>query len=212
MIVKELVLNRIKQGPYKVWMPIDFYDLGNRSIIDKTLQRLVHNLELRRICRGFYDQPKMNVLTGQTDAPDYHAIIDAVARRDQVRTLPDGITCANDLGLTNAVPGQVIILTDGRLRPITIDNLTIHFKLTAPSKLYWAGRPGMRIIQSLYWLGDIFKKNDEAQRNIFKKLGALLINSDKRNEICTDLKAGLSTLPMWMQDCLKELLLSVEKA
>ena len=211
MILKEPVLNRIRQGPYKVWMPVDFYDLGDRSIIDKTLQRMTHSHELRRIARGFYDQPKMNMLTGQTDAPDYHAIIDAVARRDQVRILLDGMTCANDLGLTNAVPGQIVVLTDGRLRPITIDNLTIHFKLTAPSKLYWAGRPGMRIIQSLYWLGDMFKKNDEAQKNIFKKLSTLLINSDKGNEVCANLKAGLHTLPIWMQDYLKALLLSIEE-
>lgn len=210
MILKEPVLKRINQGPYKVWMPIDFYDLGNRSIIDKTLQRLTHNHELRRIDRGFYDKPNINVLTGQANAPDYHAIIDAVARRDQVRILLDGMTCANDLGLTNAVPGQVVVLTDGRLRPITINNLTIHFKPTAPSKLYWAGRPGMRIIQSLYWLGDIFKKDDETQKDIFKKLSALLINSDKGNEICADLKAGLHTLPIWMQDYLKALFLSVK--
>lgn len=78
-------------------MPIDFYDLGNRSIIDKTLQRLTHSHELRRIDRGFYDKLKMNVLTGQANAPDYHAIIDAVARRDQVRILLDGITCANEI-------------------------------------------------------------------------------------------------------------------
>lgn len=211
MILKEPLLQRINQGPHKVWMPIDFYDIGNRSIIDKTLQRLTHNHELRRIDRGFYDRPKINRLTGQKEAPDYHAIIDAVARRDQVRILLDGMSCANDLGLTNAVPGQVTILTDGRLRPITIGNLTIHFKLTAPSKLYWAGRPAMRIIQSLYWLGDVFKKDDTTQKDIFKKLHTLLTNSIKSNEICADLKAGLHTLPTWMQDYLKELLLAAEK-
>jgi hypothetical protein len=211
MMLKELVLKRINQGPSKVWMPIDFCDLGNRSVIDKTLQRLTHRHELRRIDRGFYDKPKINTLTGQVDAPDYHAIIDAVARRDQVRILLDGMTCANDLGLTNAVPGQVIVLIDGRLRPITIGNLTIYFKPTAPSKLYWAGRPGMRIIQSLYWLGDTFKKDADIQRDIVKKLSASFINAKKSKEIYADLKIGLHTLPIWMQSCIKELLFSIEK-
>lgn len=211
MILKEPLLKRINQSPHKIWMPMDFYDLGNRGIIDKTLQRLTHNHELRRIDRGFYDKPKINKLTGKTDAPDYQAVIDAVARRDQVRILPDGMTCANDLGLTNAVPSQVVVLTDGRLSPITINNLTIRFKTTAPSKLYWAGRPAMRIIQSLYWLSEIFKKDDEAKKNVFKKISVLLLNSDKKNEICVDLKTGLHTLPMWMQTCVKELLLSIEK-
>jgi hypothetical protein len=35
---------------------------------------------------------------------DYRHIISALARRDQVRTLVDGLTAANDLGLTTAVP------------------------------------------------------------------------------------------------------------
>lgn len=122
---------------------IDFLDLGNRDAIDKTLQRLVKANVLRRIARGIYDKPKINSLTGLFETPDYQKIIEAIARRDQFRMLIDGLTCANELGLTNAVPGQVVIMTDGRLRSIKIQNLTIKFKHTAPSKLYWAGRPAI---------------------------------------------------------------------
>jgi len=43
--------------------------------------------------------------------------------------LIDGLTSANDLGLTNAVPSQINILTDCRLRSIKIDNLVINFKV-----------------------------------------------------------------------------------
>ncbi len=129
-------------------------DLGGRDAVDKTLQRMVASNDLRRIDRGLYDQPRMNALTGHPTAPDYRSVIDAVGRRDQVRVLIDGMTAANDLGLTNAVPGQVIVHTDGRLRPIVLDKLSLKFKLTAPSKLYWAGRPAMRVVQALYWLRD----------------------------------------------------------
>lgn len=64
------------------------------------------------------------------------------------------MTAANDLGLTDAVPGRVIIHTDARRRSIQLDNLSIEFKLTAPSRLYRAGRPTMRVVQALYWLKD----------------------------------------------------------
>ena len=77
------------------------------------------------------------------------------------------MTCANELGLTNAIPGRVLIHTDGRLRPIKLDNLVITFKLTAPSKLYWSGRPGMRIVQSLYWLEQTMQ-NDTVNSNLIK--------------------------------------------
>ncbi len=36
------------------------------------------------------------------------------ARRDQLRLLEDGMTAANDLGLTGALPARVTIHIDGR--------------------------------------------------------------------------------------------------
>lgn len=82
--------------------------------------------------------------------PDYRNVIGAVGHRDQVRLLIDGLAAANELGLTNVLPGQVVVHTDGRLRPIQLGNLTLQFKLTAPSKLYWSGHPAMRVVQSQY--------------------------------------------------------------
>src|SRR4030066_1053758 len=115
-VIKSQVMQRITQAPAaKVWTPVDFLDLGNRDAVDKTLQRMVASNDLRRIDRGLYDQPRMNALTGQPPAPDYRSVIDAVGRRDQVRVMIDGMTAANDLGLTNAVPGQVVVPTGGRL-------------------------------------------------------------------------------------------------
>jgi hypothetical protein len=39
-------------------------------------------------------------------------------------------------------------------RAIHLDNLTIAFKQTAPSKRYWSGRPLLRVVQALHWLRD----------------------------------------------------------
>jgi uncharacterized protein DUF6088 len=73
----------------------------------KVLQRLAQAGQLRRIDRGLYDTPRVNPLTKKPAVPDYYRqVIDAVARRDQVRMLVDGMTAANDLGLTTAVPSH----------------------------------------------------------------------------------------------------------
>ena len=40
----------------------------------------------------------------------------------------DGMTAANDLGLTDAVPARITVFTDARLRPITLGKLTIEFR------------------------------------------------------------------------------------
>lgn len=207
MTLKNLILKRMEENKGQIWTPVDFFDLGDSEAVKKALQRLVKHHELRRIDRGLYDKPRTNALTGQATPPDYRKVIEAVSRRDQVRILFDGMTCANELGLTNAVPGQVIIHTDGRLRPIKIDNLMIKFKLTAPSKLYWADRPGMRIVQALYWLQDTGELSQDAVQT---RLLELLHTSEQGGKICTDLKAGLHTLPAWMQKWLREFLFVFE--
>jgi len=193
-----------------VWTPGDFFDLGGRYAVNKALQRMVTHKQLRRIDRGLYDQPRVNKLTDQLAAPDYRRVIDAVGRRDQARLLIDGITAANDLGLSTAVPGKVVVHTDARLRPIQLDQLTLTFRLTAPSKLYWAGRPAMRIVQSLHWFRDGLKTGSLLDEDIIQnKMIRLLQDQQRGSAIRDDLILGLNTLPAWMQDWIRHLLARV---
>ena len=60
--------------------------------------------------------------------PAIYLFVDALARRDQVRIVVDGIMAANDLGLTDAVPQRAVVLTDARLKPT---NLTIKIERRA---------------------------------------------------------------------------------
>lgn len=135
--------------------------------------------------------------------------IDAVGRRNQVRILIDGITAANDLGLTNAVPGQIIVHTDGRIQPIQLGNLIIKFTLTAPSKLYWAERPAMHIVQALYWLHGSLKNDEQMTQEIKTKLIRFLRDSKQGSQICKDLQTGLHTVPLWMREWIQELLIKI---
>ena len=188
--------------PGHVWVPNDFAHLGSRDVIDKTLQRMVQAGDLRRIERGLYDRPTVNSLTKRSTVPDYRAVLDALVRRDQLRMLVDGMTAANDLGLTDAVPARVTIHTDARRRSITLDNLVIEFRQTAPSRLYWAGRPAMRIVQALHWLKDTLGADRE---RILARLTQVLADSTHGKAISDDLLQGFNTLPAWMQDLVREL-------
>ncbi|CAB3689453.1 Uncharacterised protein [Achromobacter denitrificans] len=186
----------------EVWVPTDFAHLGGRAAVDKALQRLVAAGQLRRIDRGLYDRPRINSLTRKAAPPDYRAVVDAIARRDQLRLLVDGMTAANDLGLTDAVPAHVTIHTDARRRAIQLDKLMIQFKQTAPSRLYWAGRPAMRVVQALHWLKDTLPAD---QMRIIRRLSELLDDPALGNSIRQDLLAGFNTLPAWMQAIIRKL-------
>ncbi len=201
--LKAAVLSLVNtDGPSHVWVPMDFAAFGSRDAVDKTLQRLVRDGELRRIDRGLYDRPAVNSLTKRPTTPDYRAVVDAIARRDQLRLLVDGMTAANDLALTDAVPARVTVHTDARRRTVKLANLVIEFKHTAPSRLYWAGRPAMRVVQALHWLKDTLASD---RQRILGKLGQLLADPVHGDAIRNDLLEGFNTLPTWMQSFVREL-------
>jgi hypothetical protein len=190
----------------RVWTPEDFADLGPRTAVDQALHRLVASRDLRRIARGFYDIPQDNRLTGKPTYPNPRDLIDALARKGKVRVVVDGLTAANDLGLTDAVPARIGVLTDGRMRPITLGNITLDFKTAAPSRLYWAGRAAMRFVQALHWLRDMLPSDDGSIR---KRLVSILKDPDHGKAIQDDLRSGLSALPEWMRMTVRDLLQQV---
>ena len=201
--LKTQIRSRVAAQPGGVWTPVDFLDLAPRAAVDKALQRLARSGDISRIDRGLYFRQRNSTLTGKPTAPDQKAVIDAVARRDQTRVVVDGMTAANDLGLTTAVPARVTVLTDARLRPIRLGNQHIQFKTVAPSRLYWAGHPAMRVVQALYWLQDILQSNPAA---VMKRLTAILNDPARGTAIRNDLRKGIHTVPIWMQQIVRPLI------
>jgi len=203
------ILDRATAQPTQVWVPVDFLDLGPRAAIDKVLQRLVQAKAMARLDRGLYYLPRLNSLTGRSAVPDHNAVIDAVARRDQSRVVIDGLTAANDLRLTTAVPAKITVLTDARLRPIQLGKQQIRFQSAAPSRLYWAGHPAMRIVQALHWSKDLLDSDRPA---IIRRLKTILGDKAHGAALRDDLTQGLHTLPIWMQSVVRELLNSAAEA
>lgn len=199
--LKNAISDRMDSGSMpSVWTPQDFLDLGSRDAVDQVLHRLTRNGDVRRITRGLYDKPSLNRLTGKPTHPDPRAVVDALARRDQARILVDGVTAANDLGLSNAVPARIVVHTDARLKPVTLGNLQIDFKTTAPSRLHWAGRPAMRVVQALHWLHEAGGDTDPG---VAKRLRTIFADPDHGADIVDDLRADILTLPLWMQHILR---------
>lgn len=203
--LKTRILARIKSTPNSVWTAADFVDIGSRAAVDKALQRLVAGGDLRRIDRGLYDRPRRNAVTGRTAVPDYRAVIQAVSRRDNARVVIDGMTAANDLGLTTAVPARIEVLVDARLKSIRLGNQLIQFKTAAPSRLFWAGRPAMRVVQALHWLQDMLSNATERSR-VIERLRKILADPTHGPAIRDDLRAGISALPIWMQNLVREVI------
>ena len=110
-----------------VCTPKDFLDLGSREAVDQALSRLVKACQLRRVGHGLYDMPRMSDVLKRPAPVNLDAAIAALARRDGVRIMPDGLAAANQLGLTNALPAKASYVTDGSSRTLKIDGRTVRF-------------------------------------------------------------------------------------
>ena len=121
----------------------------SRVAVDQALSRLARKGRLRRVGRGLYDLPRTSRLLGCPAPVDLAATIAALARRDGARVMPDGLSAAHQLGLTNAVPAKPCYLTDGTSRAVTIDGRTVVFR----QRLHAVGRTTLGFGIRLRWLG-----------------------------------------------------------
>ena len=103
-------------GATSLCTPKDFLDVASRQAVDQALSRLVKAGRLRRVGHGLYHLPRISGVLKRPAPVDLDAAIKAIARRDGVRIMPDGLVAANQLGLTNAVPAKPCYVTDGPTR------------------------------------------------------------------------------------------------
>ncbi|TJV25801.1 MAG: hypothetical protein E5Y16_28310, partial [Mesorhizobium sp.] len=118
----------------------------------------------------------------------------------------DGMTAANDLGLTTAVPARSTIYADTYPRTIEIEASAgdpkavrpviykLDFKRIAAKTAFWAGRPAMRVVQALTWFRDERSSFDAAINGIVRDLSR---NPD-RDKIAQDLRDNIHAVPAWM--------------
>ena len=214
----ERVYDRIAQAaPSGVWSRADFLDIGTPNAVEKALQRLTSSGQIRRPYRGLYDKPGESGLTGKMVFPPRASFIDAIARRDKLRVLVDGMTAANDLGLTTSTPARSTIYADTYPRTIAIeanagDSLatapvvyTLDFKRVSAKSAFWAGRPAMRVIQALGWFRDDRSSLDSVINGIVRHLS----KNSQRDAIIRDLRENVSALPAWMYPLITDIERSV---
>jgi hypothetical protein len=166
----------------------DFLDLGNRAAVDQSLSRLFRDGTLRRVGRGLYDWPRISRVLGRPAPVDLDAAVAAIARRDNIRVMPDGLTAAHRLGLTNAVPAKVVYWTDGSTRAIPVGNRTIHLKHVRPGLIRWAHHAAAPVVSAMMWLGPSLATDSSMLDRLSQRLPMAVIK---------DLADGMSTLPAW---------------
>ncbi len=147
------ILRRIAaKGRGWAFTPNDFSDLGDDRSIGMALTRLQRSGKIRRISHGLYDQPQAHPLLGQVGAST-DAVVDAIARKRNLRLLPSTALAANQLGLSTQVPARLVYHTDGAPTRLTLGNLQIDLRRNTGRLLSLAGRSSGLVAQALRDVG-----------------------------------------------------------
>lgn len=188
--ISDGIMKRVRARGRGKWVCTarDFLDLGSRAAVDQALSRLARSGDLRRVARGLYDLPRISDVLKRPAPVDMEEAIAALARRDSIRVMPNGMAAANGLGLTNAVPARTSYLTDGATRNVKIGNRTVRLRHASPSVMSWAGKPSAPVALALRWLG----RHAASDERIATTLGRTLPDDVKR-----DLARNSDGLPSW---------------
>ena len=148
----EIITKLRKAGRGSLFFTEDFLRYGSAKAVAKALERLVARGDISRVARGIYTRLEVDPILGPVQ-PGTEAIAEAIRRRDKARIIPTGTLALNALGLSTQVPMNVVYLTDGAARRITIGKRKIVFKKTAPKNLAAIGKISSLAIQAMKEIG-----------------------------------------------------------
>lgn len=192
---KKQILERIiKNGEGWTFTPASFADIADPRVIGVVLGRLTKEEKIQRIARGLYSFPKQHPKFGALH-PEIQEIVEAIARKDNLRVIASGAYAANLLGLSEQVPAKIVFLTDGKSRKVKIGKSTIELKKASPKQLSLAGTEAGIVIQALRYIGKNY-----LDKTLSKKLGEKLSTKTKKT-----LLSHLAVVPAWMRPVLKEI-------
>ena len=190
--IDDKILNKVRKcGRGTILSSTDFTNIGEPKSVLKALERMANNETIIRVARGIYCYPKIEKTLGLGAIyPTFEEIAQYIAKRDKARIVPTGNYALNVLGLSTQVPANVVFLTDGSPRSITLKSgRGIKFVKTAPKNLAFKNRLAMLLTFALKEIGE-GNVTKEQKLHIAK----LLKNEEKET-----IEKDYSIMPNWIQ-------------
>ena len=184
------------KGRGSIFFPSDFTSYGEVKAVGKSLERLTAKGDIVRLARGIYLYPEIDTVLGLgVLMPSIEQIAETIARRDKARIVPTGIYAMNKLGLSTQVPMNVVYLTDGAPRKVSLGNgRSIQFKYTTPRNLAFTNPLAMLVTFALKEVG-----KDNVTEDIAKRIKSVLQKERKENILADE-----ALMPAWIRNITKK--------
>lgn len=186
-----------KMEPGTVFFPSDLASLGSKtSNILKVLERKTKAGTIMRLAQGVYFIPVIDTKYGiGVIYPPYEEVAKRIAERDKITIVPTGAYAQNLLGFSTQVPMNLVYMTDGRSKTISLLNgYTIQFVHTPQKNLAFKNRKLMMLV---FALKDIGKEN--MTEDHVDHIRVVLANMPFES-----IKDDLALMPAWIKDLITE--------
>ena len=190
--IDDKIYNKVRKcGRGLIFSANDFANIGEPKSVLKALERMTNSGVIIRVTRGIYCYPKIDKVLGLGAIyPTFEEIAQYIAKRDKARIVPTGSYALNVLGLSTQVPANIVYLTDGSPRKITLKSgRGIKFIKTAPKNLAFKNRLAMLLTFALKEIGEGNVTEEHKQH-----IATLLKNEDK-----AAIEKDYSLMPNWIQ-------------
>lgn len=184
-----------KFPPGVIFHAKDFLSFAPRNTIDQILLRLSKRGDIQKAYLGLYYIPIVHPIFGLLP-PDPHQIARSYAKKFGYQIQVNPAKAANLLGLSNQVPAQIVYLTDGPTKSISVGGVSIHFHHVCFKKLKGVGTKSGLIVQALYYFGQ-----KSITDSIIQQIQSLLSDQDR-----ADIRCILPFCPSWMQKIISRML------
>ena len=195
--IEDNILTAIQaKGRGNIFFPSDFTSYGQVKAVGKSLERLTAKGDIVRLARGIYLYPEIDTVLGLgVLMPSIEQIAETIARRDKTRIVPTGIYAMNKLGLSTQVPMNVVYLTDGAPRKVSLGNgRSIQFKYTTPRNLAFTNPLAMLVTFALKEVG-----KDNVTDNTVKRIKSVLQKERKENVLADE-----ALMPAWIRNIIRK--------
>ena len=181
-----------------LFFPDKFVHTASSDAVRSALVRLCKDGEIVRVAQGIYCYPKIDRKWGSGFiSPSIEDIANEIAKRDKVRIAPTGAYVLNLLGLSTQIPANVVFVTDGSQRRVTIGKgKGILFKHTSEMRTFaYKSKLMLLVVTALREIGE--ENVTEQQMDILKEHLEKVPSEEFRKDI--------QLAPIWVRKKLQSL-------
>ena len=191
---QKLIMEKIDNLNYKIYTSSDFLDIASSETINKCLELLERDGHLKKIKRGYYYKPHLNIVLGIKTTPGLNDFAYTIAKKNNWLIVPRAEYALNIIGLSTQVPRILMFASTGPYKEYAIGNAIISFNHASSKELFDISNNILIAIQAIKAIG----KNNISNYDLDKIKDYL--SDEDREEIIKGIK-----VTNWINEVLMEI-------